>query len=1316
MKRSAVYRSIALVLFLVMAMVMLMAAGTALAAETPGALNQVRLITGQELELVYSQPIITAEQASQAFTVYVDGQKAEFDFLSYFAEGEYAKEPVVNLRLKTPLVSGAHTYHTITEDTAKRLVVEAGGKKVTATWVPYYTFTDEMVEGSSKAVRSNRGSRGMMWVWGNENSRCSDASTVNVPTKVPNRLDPSSDKHYTDFQANYRSAQWVVSTYVTAAIDRTVGRSEQLVNAANAQGMRVVVVGNGQSVYTVPEYRQLYVHGKTTDWATRVTIGGSREIPVIVTTAEDVCRVKGGGAAFSDCSFEMMREFSRLFLKLGVEDGWSKFVLGLYDEPDSYNCLKRITEAYTNAKSKKLWPGTDLLNSVEDYFVLGTMVYYECLPESSTWQKESFPINTRREMLEYDPDLYAALMEVYGEWEYFVGGGCGSSDISRRWAAPWYKHNQADNFTVEKGKIKKYEPLKVLETNLISASQVELVFNREIKDLDELRSLDNWALTWTPKEDEIIQIGEKNYSFKAGQTYTFDRNSEPQLTMEYYQWKTLTLKVTGNKFNSGFMGSEIGGFTADEIEKAFDSSLTVEQGYKPWFTEDAYYRDLNPIDAPFMGDLGDISGWQADIKDERTSYAVSPKVYDAQTPEFIQEYHLVKAKPIPREDFYGKPSALEKGEYIRFDAKRGGYVAYDKKNQALNNGKVRIPCGINGSMTVTFKGQPAVADWDGNLLKAGSYKVQLKPWTTQVMRSEKTGVYVYGDNITKKNSLLVGCDYWDYMFSGGQEHLGQRIADGFNFFFYHKNVKTGEYGSAGLDIIGYHNHMYQPPNRRSLYNTSPTVLYAEGLGYGICSSMEYSLLRDYQATRYDHESIMHHEGVHSVEFPGMLYFTDLNFEGHMVWRSIKSDRWLDDNTYAGGSMAEWLATVSTYWFGTMRESVDGSVTGVWTPISTREELYAYDPVTYQFLKKIYYNGETYLDPAKVPGGKTDLPGWDAQGKSINDNIIKWGLSYPSSMNEDRADWGVTNEFRWTSWGAPNQWDINMSFASGSGIRYGSGAFNPLYPERVSYGINHNPYLKEYHYLGDEGCFICFDANGGRGEMDTERGTIGGNFTLPEAEFSRRGYSFSGWKLENSGRVLGEGKTIKPEGNVTLYAQWRKDPSAPDKEEDKEAVSGNQPGASAYSPMAPQHAAGAKVPASASNNSLLLNGAAREFPAAKINGYNWLKLRDLAMILQGSGKQFSISYDAANKIIDIRSGEAYQSIGDELTTKLDGLKEAIASPQQIRIDGKYVSVAAYNIQGYNYLRLRDMAILLNFGVEYAEASGQVSLNLDAPYKE
>ncbi|MCL1975273.1 MAG: hypothetical protein FWG61_03820, partial [Firmicutes bacterium] len=1021
-----------------------------------GTFSGVNLITDKEVEILFNAPV-TANNIKPTFDVLVNGVKVDYEFLSYFDFGPYAAAPLVNIRLKEPLTikTGPYTAYTLGAQAAASLsvVARASGQTSTAAWKPFYTFYDQLASNGTSGQRSNRGSRGLMWVWGNENSRCA-ASTFagGVFDHIPS-----------SYRTNYQTATWVVGTYVAAALDRTVGRSEQLVNAANVSGMHVVIVGNGDSVYTVPEYRQLYVSGVTTDWASRVTIGGSRDIPIIVTTAEDACRVKGP----NDNTFEMMREFAKLFLELGVKDGWSNFALGPYDDPDAYNCYKRLQDNYQKSRALGLWPGTNVLNSLEDYYVYGTMIYFECLPESSTWQAESFPINTRRELLDYDLGLYEVMVEVYGEWEYFVGGGTSSSDSSRRWGAPWYKHGQVENYTVINGVIQPYEPLKIIETNLISPSQVELVFNREIKDLDELRTLANWELTWVPTETCIVTIGTTDYTFNAGQTYTFNSTSTPRLVMEYYMWKTLTLKVTGMKFNTGFMSYEIGGFTTDEINRAFDSTLTIEQGYKPWFTEDAYYRDLNPIGKSFMGDIGDPSGWMADINSSRTSYAVSQKVYDSQTPEQIAAKRMVVGKKIPRSDYVRSTLfALNKGEYVRFDAAKGGFVSYDKQNQPLNGGALRFATALNGTLGAAFKASPAVADWAGNPLEAKNYTVQMKPWQTQVMRSEKTGVYVYADTETQKNSLLVGCDYWDYMYSNPRDNIGQRLADGFNFAYYHKNVKTGEYASGGLDILGYHNHMYMAPNRRSLYSAGPTVLYAEGLGYHVCSTMEYSLLRDYQYTRYDHESIMHHEGAHSVEYPGMFYYTDLNFEAHEIWDNFGYNTWSGNraySTYASSNMAEWFATLSTYWFDTMRESVDGTITGVWTPISSREELYTFDRKGYEFMKKIYYNGETYLDPAKVPGNQTTLPGWDEEGNSINDDIIKWGLTFPGTMNEDRADWGITNQFRWTSWGGPNVWDIKMSTVPGSGLRYVEGVANPEYPGREMYGENYNPYLLHYQY-------------------------------------------------------------------------------------------------------------------------------------------------------------------------------------------------------------------------------------------------------------
>jgi hypothetical protein len=1031
-----------------------------------GAMGGVNLITDKEIEIVFDAPVI-ARNAKASFDVLVGGKKVDFDFLSYFAFGDFAANPLVNIRLKQALQirTAPYTQYTLGAQAAASISVVAKGTGQTsgAAWKPFYAYYDALSTSSSTPHAGqwgNRGSRGLMWVWGNSDSRVL-ASHVN--SGAFNYIPATNRTTYTG-----QSAAGVPNAIanMTSCIDRTVGRSELFVQSAIDQGMHVVVVGNGQSIYTVPEFRHLYEHGVTTDTFTRVAIGGTRENPVVATTAEDTYRVK----VPYDNTYEFMAEFARLFLELGVKDGWSRFPLGPYDGPDDYNALKRLQAAFANAKAKNLWPGTIMQNSLEDYYVYGVMTWYECMPESATWQEKAFPINTRNEMLGYDPMLYQVLAEIHGEWEYHVGSISGSTDSARRWSGPWYKHSQADNVTVVGGAIVPYEPLKVVETNLISPSQVELVFNREIHadDLDALRTLANWELEWTPAETISYNVGATVRTFNAGQTYKFNNTSTPRLEMEYYMWKTLTLKVTAHKFNTGIMSYDIGGFTQKEIDDGFNDQLTIEQGYKPWFSEDAYYRDLTPVGVGFMGDAGDISGWMADTASSRTFMAVSPKVLATQTAAQIASKRLVEAKKIPREAFVGKPGALEKNGYVKFewdanDNTKGAYWDYDMKTGNKTGAQPRFPVAINGILTAEFRGAAtAVKDWAGNPLASRKYTAQIKPWQTQVYRSEKTGVYNYADKDTARTSLLVAGDYWDYMYSGVYDNMGQRMADGFNFAFHHQNVKTGEYGSGGLDIIGYHTHMYMPSNRRSLYSAGPTVLYAEGLGYLVCSSMEYALLRDYQYTRYMHESIMHHEGAHSVEFPGMFYFTDLNFEVHEIWNELRAEG-LWRSAYPMNNSAEWFGTLSTQWFGTQRESVDGTFTGVWTPISTREEIYTYDRKSYEFMKKVYYSGETYLDPAKVPGGITKLPGWDAQGNSINNDIIKWGLTNPGTMNENRAEYGITNQFRWISWGGPNVWDITESLIPNTGIRYKEGVDNPFYAGRVLYGENHNPYLLEYKY-------------------------------------------------------------------------------------------------------------------------------------------------------------------------------------------------------------------------------------------------------------
>ncbi|MCL1905740.1 MAG: DUF4430 domain-containing protein [Clostridiales bacterium] len=155
---------------------------------------------------------------------------------------------------------------------------------------------------------------------------------------------------------------------------------------------------------------------------------------------------------------------------------------------------------------------------------------------------------------------------------------------------------------------------------------------------------------------------------------------------------------------------------------------------------------------------------------------------------------------------------------------------------------------------------------------------------------------------------------------------------------------------------------------------------------------------------------------------------------------------------------------------------------------------------------------------------------------------------------------------------------------------------------------------------------------------------------------------------------------------------------------------------AYKPMAPIQAAGTKAEATKTNNPLILNGEKTVFPAIKVSGYNWLKLRDFAALLMGTSKQFSLVYDPETRIIDIRTGQAYTPLGDELEDELDDVTDALATSQRVRVDGEFIDIAAYNVAGYNYFRLRDLAIILDFYVDYNEDTGEITLDLSKPYSE
>lgn len=142
-------------------------------------------------------------------------------------------------------------------------------------------------------------------------------------------------------------------------------------------------------------------------------------------------------------------------------------------------------------------------------------------------------------------------------------------------------------------------------------------------------------------------------------------------------------------------------------------------------------------------------------------------------------------------------------------------------------------------------------------------------------------------------------------------------------------------------------------------------------------------------------------------------------------------------------------------------------------------------------------------------------------------------------------------------------------------------------------------------------------------------------------------------------------------------------------------------------------AGNELTASATSSIVLINGKSISFDAYNIDGSNYFKLRDLAVALNSTNKQFSVNWDGATNIASLISGEPY--IG-EMSQKGAATVKPVLSNATLLIDEKKVSLTAYNIDGINYLKLRDFGAALNFGVTWDGATNTIRIGTTTGYSD
>ncbi len=128
----------------------------------------------------------------------------------------------------------------------------------------------------------------------------------------------------------------------------------------------------------------------------------------------------------------------------------------------------------------------------------------------------------------------------------------------------------------------------------------------------------------------------------------------------------------------------------------------------------------------------------------------------------------------------------------------------------------------------------------------------------------------------------------------------------------------------------------------------------------------------------------------------------------------------------------------------------------------------------------------------------------------------------------------------------------------------------------------------------------------------------------------------------------------------------------------------------------------------------VNGVETAFEAYNIADNNYFKIRDIAMAISGTEKQFDVTWDNENQVINLKSNTPYTVAGGELGKGEMTVKTAKATSSHMFKDGQPYGFTSYTIGGNNYFLLRDLGEVFDFGVIWDEATNSIKIDTTQSY--
>ena len=116
-----------------------------------------------------------------------------------------------------------------------------------------------------------------------------------------------------------------------------------------------------------------------------------------------------------------------------------------------------------------------------------------------------------------------------------------------------------------------------------------------------------------------------------------------------------------------------------------------------------------------------------------------------------------------------------------------------------------------------------------------------------------------------------------------------------------------------------------------------------------------------------------------------------------------------------------------------------------------------------------------------------------------------------------------------------------------------------------------------------------------------------------------------------------------------------------------------------------------------------------------NPTNYVKLRDIASVVNGTKAQFEVGWDGS---VNIETGKAYTANGSEMKTPYSGNRAYSPATAATKVNGGAAGLEAIVLTddsggAYTYYKLRDLGKALGFNVDWSAEKG-VFVETDKPY--